>query len=121
MLGDEENDYVKDKTRHEYRLISSDVKDMKILEAIIEYANDAYEENKTDKEICTKLKKLLDSDKEILNNPSNPQGVIGSEQLGVWQVIIGRQFCASITFDAELFVYFEMPIKHSKYFLVFRS
>ncbi len=42
------------------------------------------------------------------------------EEHGVWQVIVGRQFVASVTFDARYLVYFVFE-EISKYFLVFRS
>lgn len=42
------------------------------------------------------------------------------EENGVWQVIIGRQFAASVTFDAKYMFYFQLE-ESGKYCLVFRS
>ena len=59
------------------------------------------------------------------------------QENGVWQVIIGKQFAASVTFDAKFIYYFQIEEKLGersteektddrlddgrKYFLVFRS
>ena len=45
---------------------------------------------------------------------------MGKEEHGVWQVIIGKQFAASVTFDARYIYYFQVE-ESRKYFLVFRS
>ncbi len=88
----------------------------------------------TDKELCQKLKERLDKTPE-LNQPAVSSSQI--EEHGVWQVIIGKQFAASVTFDAKLIYYFLIEEKLGeksteektdeklddgrKYFLVFRS
>ena len=75
-----------------------------------------------DKDTCTKLKKCLDTDPE-LNLPSitsekDKNNIV--EEHGVWQVIIGKHFVASVTFDAKQFLYFKFD-HLTKYFLIFRS
>ena len=119
MLDDEDEPVVQEKVLEESALIQTDIKDAEIIDKIVKYANEAFENAPSDKQIATNLKKLLDSDKS-LNIPSNPQGVPNYDEQGVWQCIIGRQFCASVAFDAELLIYFVFP-KLNKYFLVFRS
>lgn len=81
-----------------------------------------------DKDICTKLKKRLEEDVEL--NVSSVTNVESNyfylylkeniEENGVWQVIIGKQYAASVTFDAKFMIYFYFE-DASKYFLVFRS
>lgn len=119
MLDDEEEQQVVEKNLQDCVIIQTDIKDNEIISRIIKYANEMFEIFTTDKQLCTDLKRLLDAD-PLLNNPSNPQNVPNSEEHGVWQCIIGRQFCASVTFDAEYLIYFHFP-KHSKYFMIFRS
>lgn len=70
----------------------------------------------SDKEFAILLKKELDGI-ESLNRPS---GTPEKEEKGVWQVIIGRQFAASVTFDAKYIFYFQLESSR-KYYLVFRS
>jgi hypothetical protein len=77
---------------------------------------------KYDKEIASKLKKMLDSDPE-LNHPSvtNSNTInLELEEHGVWQVVIGRQFVATVSFDAKHLLYFYLD-EQEKYILVFRS
>jgi len=119
MLDEEEENQVVEKTMQDSALIHTDITNPELIDQIIKYANDAYEGSENDKEICTKLKKLLDNDPKM-NIPSNPHGIPNQEELGAWQCIIGRQFCASVTFDAECLIYF-MFTKINKYFMVFRS
>ena len=119
MLDDDDEHVAHEKTLEESCLIQTDIKDAEIIDKIVKYANDAFDNANCDKQIATNLKKLLDSDKS-LNLPSNPQEVPNYDEQGVWQCIIGRQFCASVSFDAELLIYFVFP-KLNKYFLVFRS
>lgn len=119
MLEEEEENQVVEKVVQDSVLLHTDIKNPEIIDKIIKFANEAFEDAKNDKEICTKLKKLLDGD-ESLNQPSNPHNILNEDELGAWQCIIGRQFCASITFDAEYLIYF-MFSKLNKYFMVFRS
>lgn len=42
------------------------------------------------------------------------------DEHGVWHVIVGRSYVASVTFDAKYLIYFQF-IEHGKYFLCFRS
>jgi hypothetical protein len=42
------------------------------------------------------------------------------EEYGVWQVVIGKHFVASLTFDAKHFLYYKFD-ELKKYFLIFRS
>ena len=74
------------------------------------------EKNVSDKELAIQFKNELDKI-PVLNVPSNSYG---KEESGVWQVIIGRQFAASVTFDAKYIFYFQIE-ESRKYFLVFRS
>ena len=71
----------------------------------------------SDKELCLKLKEKLDLDIDLIQpSVSNEE----MEEHGVWQVIIGKQFTASVTFDAKFIYYFQLE-ESRKYFLVFRS
>lgn len=122
MSNTEENDdeqVIQEKSIQESEIIQTDIKNSSFIEKIIEHASAAYEGAIDDKDICTKLKTLLDNE-PMLNEPSNPQNLPDCSEHGVWQCIIGRQFCASVTFDAEYMVYFSFP-KLSKYFMIFRS
>lgn len=118
-LDDDEDHVVHEKEIPKYRIEYTDIKEQELVAKIIKYAAESLENSASDKESSTKLKKLLDTDLE-LNKPSNPQGTQNSEENGVWQVIIGRQFTASVTFDAEYIVYFNFVDKN-KYFMIFRS
>lgn len=119
MVDEEEEHQVIEKTLQESVILHTDIKNDDLIEKLIRYTNDAFENSNSDKEICTKLRILLDKDTSM-NKPSNPQKSQDTEELGAWQCIIGKQFCASVTFDAEYLCYFSFP-KHDKYFMVFRS
>ena len=119
MLDDDEEQQIVEKTLQDCTIIQTDIKDNEMISKIIKYANDVFENIQSDKQLCTDLKRLLDAD-PLLNSPSNPQNIPNAEEHGVWQCIIGRQFCASVTFDAEYLIYFSFP-KYSKYFMIFRS
>lgn len=119
MADDDEEQQVVERQYEESYLIHTDIKNQDLIDKIVKYANDAFENSTSDKEICSKLKVLLDKDAS-LNEPSNPQKITGFDEHGVWQCIIGRQFCASVTFDAEYLCYFCFP-KQNKYFMIFRS
>ena len=90
----------------------------RIVRYIAEITQDA-PENKPmpDKELAEKLKKRLDLDLDLIK-PSISNDDI--EENGVWQVIVGKQFAASVTFDARFIYYFQLE-ESRKYFLVFRS
>lgn len=88
----------------------------KILIAIAQLNFDNKEKELSDKEFSILLKKRLDNI-PVLNKASCSQG---KDEHGVWQVIIGRQFAASVTFDARYIYYFQIE-ESRKYFLVFRS
>ena len=66
--------------------------------------------------MAIKLKSKLDKIPS-LNQVSNSYG---KEEHGVWQVIIGKQYAASVTFDARYVFYFKID-ESQKYYLVFRS
>ena len=89
----------------------------KILLILAEILNAEANKTKSDKEICKLYKDALDKDEE-LNQPSISSPEI--EENGVWQVIIGKQFASSVTFDARYIFYFQLE-ESRKYFLVFRS
>ncbi len=72
-----------------------------------------------DKEIALKLKKKLDEDSE-LNQTSITPNEKRMDEHGVWQVIVGRSYVASVTFDAKHLIYFYFE-GHGRYFLCFRS
>ena len=71
----------------------------------------------SDKELCLKLKERLDFDIDLIQPSISNEEI---EENGVWQVIIGKQFTASVTFDAKFIYYFQLE-ESRKYFLVFRS
>lgn len=122
-MADDDDDEKVEKVYNERIIHHSDIKDKELEEKIIKYSNEALEGSVIDKDICTKLKKLLDADVVLSKTKSNPGGITGSEEeseLGIWQVIVGRAFSSSASFDAEYLVYFSFP-KLSKYFLIFRS
>ena len=84
--------------------------------AEINFENKEKEKEFSDKDFAILLKKKLDNI-PILNKASSSQG---KEEHGVWQVLIGKQFAASVTFDARYIYYFQIE-ETRKYFLVFRS
>jgi len=118
-LDDEDDQIVVEKQIPKYRIEYHDMKSDELMLKIIKYAAEAVDNSKQDKDTAQKLKRLLDKD-PALNVPSNPQGKPDTEELGVWQVIVGRQFTGSVTFDAENLIYFQFQ-EIEKYFMVFRS
>ena len=118
-FDDEDHGDIVEKKIPKHRIEYSDIKDEDLMVTIIKYAAEAIEGDKSDKDAATILKKSLDQDKS-LNNPSNPNSSSEFEEQGVWQVVIGKQFVGSITFDAEYLIYFQFT-DMSKYFMIFRS
>ena len=97
-------------------------KNLKPIDRIIQYIAEIMAEGTeakpvTDKEMAEKLKRRLDLDIDLIR-PSLSNDEI--EENGVWQVVIGKQFAASVTFDAKFIYYFQLE-ESRKYFLVFRS
>ena len=97
-------------------------KNLKPIDRIIQYIAEIMAEGTeakpvTDKEMAEKLKRRLDLDIDLIR-PSVSNDEI--EENGVWQVVIGKQFAASVTFDAKFIYYFQLE-ESRKYFLVFRS
>ena len=90
----------------------------RIVRYIAEITQDA-PENKPmpDKELAEKLKRRLDLDLDLIKASISGEDI---EENGVWQVVIGKQFAASVTFDARFIYYFQLE-ESRKYFLVFRS
>ena len=90
----------------------------RIIHYIAEITQDA-PENKPipDKELAEKLKRRLDLDIDLIRPSVSGEDI---EENGVWQVVIGKQFAASVTFDAKFIYYFQLD-DTKKYFLVFRS
>ena len=90
----------------------------RIVRYIAEITQDA-PENKPmpDKELAEKLKRRLDLDLDLIKPSISGEDI---EENGVWQVVIGKQFAASVTFDARFIYYFQLD-ESRKYFLVFRS
>ena len=90
----------------------------RIVQYIAEITSEANEKTPlTDKELAEKLKRRLDLDVELIRPSVSNEDV---EENGVWQVVIGKQFAASVTFDARFIYYFQLE-ESRKYFLVFRS
>ena len=90
----------------------------RIVQYIAEITQDAAEGKPiSDKELAEKLKRRLDLDLELIKPSVSNEEI---EESGVWQVIIGKQFAASVTFDARFIYYFQLE-ESRKYFLVFRS
>ena len=90
----------------------------RIVQYIAEITSEANEKTPlTDKELAEKLKRRLDLDVELIRPSVSNEDV---EENGVWQVVIGKQFAASVTFDARFIFYFQLE-ESRKYFLVFRS
>ena len=71
----------------------------------------------SDKDLAMKLKEKLDLDVDLIKPSISNEDI---EENGVWQVVIGKQFAASVTFDAKYIYYFKLD-ESRKYFLVFRS
>ena len=97
-------------------------KNLKPIDRIVQYiAETTSEANEktplTDKELAEKLKRRLDLDIELIRPSVSSEDI---EENGVWQVVIGKQFAASVTFDARFIFYFQLE-ESRKYFLVFRS
>jgi hypothetical protein len=120
---DDENKEVEEEEKKEEANVDENEKDKKKpMEKIITYVAEILAENTeekklSDKEIAQKLKVKLDEDND-LNQPSVSNEDI--EEHGVWQVCVGKQFAASVTFDAKYIYYFQLE-ESRKYFLVFRS
>ena len=120
---DDENKEVEEEEKKEEANVDENEKDKKKpMEKIITYVAEILAENTeekklSDKEIAQKLKVKLDEDND-LNQPSVSNEEI--EENGVWQVCVGKQFAASVTFDAKYIYYFQLE-ESRKYFLVFRS
>ena len=99
-------------------------KNLKPIDRIVQYIAEITQEaaegkgkTLTDKELAEKLKRRLDLDLELIKPSVSNEEI---EESGVWQVIIGKQFAASVTFDARFIYYFQLE-ESRKYFLVFRS
>ena len=97
-------------------------KNLKPIDRIVQYiAEITQEANETtplsDKELAEKLKRRLDLDIDLIRPSVSNEDI---EENGVWQVCIGKQFAASVTFDARFIYYFQLE-ESRKYFLVFRS
>jgi len=97
-------------------------KALKPIDRIVQYIaeiNLEAGEGKTisDKEMAEKLKRRLDLDVDLIRPSVSSEDI---EENGVWQVIIGKQFASSVTFDARFIYYFQLE-ESRKYFLVFRS
>ena len=118
-FDDEDEVKVEEITIPKYEISHSDFKIKELEERIIKYAAESLQDTTLDKEIATNLKSKLDKDSDLIK-PSNPQNTPNVEEHGVWQCIVGRQFCSSLTFDAEHLIYFKF-IELNKYFLCFRS
>ena len=97
-------------------------KNLKPIDRIVQYIAEITQEanEKTplsDKELAEKLKRRLDLDIYLIRPSVSNEDI---EENGVWQVCIGKQFAASVTFDARFIYYFQLE-ESRKYFLVFRS
>ena len=97
-------------------------KNMKPIDRIVRYiaeiTQDSTDKNPmSDKELAEKLKRRLDLDIDLIRPSVSNEDV---EENGVWQVVIGKQFASSVTFDARFIYYFQLD-ESRKYFLVFRS
>ena len=97
-------------------------KNMKPIDRIVRYiaeiTQDSTDKNPmSDKELAEKLKRRLDLDIDLIRPSVSNEDV---EETGVWQVVIGKQFASSVTFDARFIYYFQLD-ESRKYFLVFRS
>ena len=97
-------------------------KHLKPIERIVQYVAEITQEATeakpiSDKELAEKLKRRLDLDLDLIKPSVSNEEI---EENGVWQVVIGKQFAASVTFDARFIYYFQLD-ESRKYFLVFRS
>ena len=90
----------------------------RIVKYIAEITQDSTESKPiSDKELAEKLKRRLDLDIDLIRPSVSSEDI---EETGVWQVVIGKQFASSVTFDAKFIYYFQLE-ESRKYFLVFRS
>ena len=97
-------------------------KNLKPIDRIVQYIAEITQEATeakpiSDKELAEKLKRRLDLDIDLIRPSVSSEDI---EETGVWQVVIGKQFAASVTFDARFIYYFQLE-ESRKYFLVFRS
>ena len=97
-------------------------KNLKPIDRIVQYIPEITQEATeakpiSDKELAEKLKRRLDLDIDLIRPSVSSEDI---EETGVWQVVIGKQFAASVTFDARFIYYFQLE-ESRKYFLVFRS
>ena len=119
-IHDREEEEKKDEEHHSES--GEEKKHLKPIERIVQYVAEITQEATeakpiSDKELAEKLKRRLDLDLDLIK-PSISNDDI--EENGVWQVIVGKQFAASVTFDARFIYYFQLE-ESRKYFLVFRS
>ena len=97
-------------------------KALKPIDRIVQYIAEIMQEATeakpiSDKELAERLKRRLDLDVDLIRASVSNDDI---EENGVWQVVIGKQFAASVTFDARFIYYFQLE-ESRKYFLVFRS
>ena len=99
-------------------------KNLKPIDRIVQYiaeitqeASEGKDKSLSDKELAEKLKRRLDLDLDLIKPSVSSEEI---EENGVWQVVVGKQFAASVTFDARFIYYFQLE-ESRKYFLVFRS
>ena len=102
--------------------VDQNKKNLKPIDRIIQYIAEIMAEGTeakpiSDKEMAEKLKRRLDLDLDLIKPSVSNEEI---EENGVWQVVIGKQFAASVTFDAKFIYYFQLE-ESRKYFLVFRS
>ena len=102
--------------------VDENKKNLKPIDRIIQYIAEIMAEGTeakpiSDKEMAEKLKRRLDLDLDLIKPSVSNEEI---EENGVWQVVIGKQFAASVTFDAKFIYYFQLE-ESRKYFLVFRS
>ena len=119
---DEMNEEEEKKVEENHSENGEEKKNLKPIDRIVQYVAEITQEATdtkpiSDKELAEKLKRRLDLDLDLIK-PSISNDDI--EENGVWQVVIGKQFAASVTFDARFIYYFQLE-ESRKYFLVFRS
>ena len=119
-LHDKEEEEKKAEENHDEN--EEEKKPLKPIDRIVQYIAEILQDSTeakpiSDKELSEKLKRRLDLDVDLIRPSVSSEDI---EENGVWQVIIGKQFAASVTFDARFIYYFQLE-ESRKYFLVFRS
>ena len=78
-------------------------------EQAVKYSVEAMGKGKMDKDCASYIKSKIDTDKQFED-----------ESIGAWQVIVGKSFAASLTYNTNFLMFFDL-IKQRRTILIFRT